>query len=74
MSVDLIGDGCQTDNGYGGCLGLSSHVSLGLNGDDLGELFEFEVLRDLLKVMLVTSQHSRKKQLSMIRLGISAGG
>ena len=44
-------------------MGLSSHVSLGFNGVDLVELVEFEVLRDLLEVMLVESQDSRKKQL-----------
>ena len=41
----------QTDDGSGGCLGVSSHVSLGLNGVELAELVEFEVLRDLVEVM-----------------------
>ena len=53
----------HTDDGFGGFLGLSSHVSLGLNGDGLGELVEFEVLRDLLKVMPAESRDSIKKQL-----------
>ena len=44
-------------------MGLSSHVSLGFNGVDLVELVEFEVLRDLLKVMPAESRDSIKKQL-----------
>ena len=39
----------QNEHGSGGCLGLSSHVSLGLNGADLGELVNLRTLGTCLR-------------------------
>ena len=47
-NFDLLVIVVQPDDESGDYLGFGSHVSLGLNGADLGELVEFEVLRDLL--------------------------
>ena len=44
-------------------LGLSRHVSLGLNDADLGELVDFEVSRVFLEVVPVESWDSRRKRL-----------
>ena len=51
----------RAKDGSGDCLGLSNHVNLGLNGSDLGELFDFEVSRALLEVVPVELQDSRTK-------------
>lgn len=51
----------QIKDGSGDCLGLSVNVSFGLNGVFLGELFDFEVPRALLEVVLVDSRDSRRK-------------
>ena len=41
----------QAEDEYGGCLGLSGIVSLGLNGAYLGELVYFKVSRAFLEVV-----------------------
>ena len=51
------------ENGYGDCLGLSGHASLGLNRANLGKLVGFEVSMALLEVVLVKSRDSRRKRL-----------
>ena len=63
VSVYLLVMVVQAEDGSGDCLGLSGHVSLGLNGADLGELVDFEVSRALLEVVTVESQDSRRKRL-----------
>ena len=44
-------------------LGLSSDVSLGLNGADLGEFVGFEVSKTLLESVHLSRGDSRRKQL-----------
>lgn len=49
----------QAGDGYGDCLRLSAHVSLGLNGVELGDLVDVEVSRALLEVVSYESWDSR---------------
>ena len=51
----------QTEDGLDNCLGLSIHVSVGLNGADRGVILDFEVSRALIEVMPVESRDLRRK-------------
>ena len=53
----------QNGDGSCGCLGLSSHVSLGLNGAELGELVDLRSRGPCSIVVPVESRDSRKKRL-----------
>ena len=64
----------HTKDGFGGCLGLTSHVRLGLNGADLGELFDLWSQGPCLMVVPVKLWDKRKKRLFFISVRIITRG